>query len=210
LALVGIAWCAGAAGGAVTVSLVRTKGEPIAAAIVTIRALSTSRPPAAPVEVAMDQVDLRFEPRLLVIPVGSRVTFPNSDTVSHQVYSFSPTKKFQLPLYRGKPYAPIVFDSPGVVTVGCNIHDAMVGHIVVTDALLVAKTSVNGQVSFADLPAGEYELSVWEARMRDPNKPITQRFALAATPTPVQIVVRSAARLEPNNRLAKRAGWDDY
>ena len=76
----------------------------------------------------------RFAPDLLVIPVGSTVEFPNSDSVSHQIYSFSPAKRFQLPLYRGKPYPPVHFDQAGVVTLGCNIHDEMLAYLLVTDA----------------------------------------------------------------------------
>ena len=80
----------------------------------------------------MDQVNLAFVPDVLVIPVHSSVQFPNSDAISHQVYSFSSARQFQLPLYRGKPYPPVVFDQPGVVTLGCNIHDNMLAYIVVT------------------------------------------------------------------------------
>ena len=64
----------------------------------------------------MDQVNRAFDPDLLVIPLNSTVTFANSDTVSHQIYSFSPPKRFQLPLYRGKPYPPTRFDQAGLVT----------------------------------------------------------------------------------------------
>ena len=66
--------------------------------------------PAAPVSAIMDQVNRTFVPDLLVIPTGSNIEFPNSDSVSHQIYSFSPAHKFQLPLYRGKPYPPEHFD----------------------------------------------------------------------------------------------------
>ena len=59
--------------------------------------------------------------------------FPNSDNVRHQVYSFSPAKRFQLPLYAGTPAAPVVFDRPGVVAIGCNIHDQMSAYLVVVD-----------------------------------------------------------------------------
>ena len=75
-----------------------------------------------------------FVPDLLVVPVGSTVSFPNSDSVSHQIYSFSAAKRFQLPLYRGKPYPPRLFDQAGLVMLGCNIHDWMIAYIDVTDA----------------------------------------------------------------------------
>ncbi len=92
----------------------------------------------------VDQVDRAFAPDLLVIPLGSTVEFPNSDSVSHQIYSFSPAKRFQLPLYRGKPYPPVHFDQAGVVTLGCNIHDDMLAYLVVTDAPWFGRTDAAG------------------------------------------------------------------
>ena len=89
----------------------------------------------------MDQVDLAFVPDVLVVPVHSSVQFPNSDAVRHQVYSFSSARQFQLPLYRGKPYPPVTFAQPGVVTLGCNIHDNMIAYIVVTAAPFFGRTA---------------------------------------------------------------------
>ena len=70
--------------------------------------------------------------------------FPNNDTVSHQVYSFSAAKRFQLPLYKGEVHPPVTFDRPGLVVLGCNIHDVMVGYIYVTDAPYFGKTDREG------------------------------------------------------------------
>ena len=97
-------------------------------------------------------VDLNFVPDVTVVPVGSSVSFPNSDDVSHQVYSFSPARRFQLPLYRGKPHAPVVFDQPGIVTLGCNIHDNMVAYIVVTPAPFYGRTDQRGGWVIPNLP----------------------------------------------------------
>src|ERR1700757_1203417 len=119
-------------------------GHALAGAVVTARPLDAQGKRPAPVHAVVDQVDRAFAPDLLVIPVGSTVQFPNSDTVSHQIYSFSPAKRFQLPLYRGKPYPPTHFDQAGVVTLGCNIHDEMVGYLVVTDAPYYGRTDAKG------------------------------------------------------------------
>src|SRR5450755_1781667 len=75
-------------------------GNALAGAVVAARPLDGSPKHAAPVHAVMDQVDRAFVPDLLVVPVGSTVSFPNSDSVSHQIYSFSSSKRFQLPLYR--------------------------------------------------------------------------------------------------------------
>jgi hypothetical protein len=115
----------------------------------------------------MDQVNLAFVPDVLVIPVHSRVQFPNSDAISHQVYSFSPARQFQLPLYRGKPYPPVSFDKPGVITLGCNIHDNMLAYIVVTRAPYFGRTGADGQWIHADLPPGKYSLRVWHPLLNE-------------------------------------------
>ena len=108
---------------------------------------------AALVHAVMDQLDRAFVPDLLVVPVGSTVSFPNSDSVSHQIYSFSSAKRFQLPLYRGKPYPPVLFDQTGVVTLGCNIHDEMLAYLVVTDAPYFGRSDRAGSWS-AELGPG--------------------------------------------------------
>jgi plastocyanin len=117
--------------------------------------------PAAGHETAIiDQVDKRFAPRINVIRSGTVVTFPNSDHIRHQVYSFSPAKIFTLKLYAGSPSTPIVFDKPGLVVLGCNIHDRMVAFVGVVDTPYFAKTDAIGKAVF-NLPAGRYRLRVW-------------------------------------------------
>src|SRR5579862_7831444 len=115
------------------IHVLSTDGHVLPGAVVTARPLDAPARHAAPQRAVMDQVNRAFEPDLLVIPVGSTIEFPNSDSVSHQIYSFSPAKRFQLPLYRGKPYPPVEFDQAGVVTLGCNIHDEMLAYVMVTD-----------------------------------------------------------------------------
>src|ERR1700694_3849557 len=97
-------------------------GHALSGAVVTARPLDGQGKRPAPVDAVMDQVKRAFAPDLLVVPVGSTVAFPNSDSVSHQIYSFSAAKRFQLRLYHGKPYPPVPVDQPGVITLGCNIH----------------------------------------------------------------------------------------
>jgi plastocyanin len=140
--------------------------EPFAGAVVTVRA-EGSHAANAPISAIVDQINLTFVPDIIVVPVGSTVEFPNSDSVSHQIYSFSPTKRFQLPLYHGKPYPPVHFDQAGVVTLGCNIHDRMVGYIVVTDAAYFGRTDEHGTWSVTNVPRGTYHVSVWHPLLRD-------------------------------------------
>jgi plastocyanin len=148
------------------ISVQSPDGHALAGAVVTAHPLDAPAKRPAPVRAIMDQVDRAFAPDLLVIPAGSTVAFPNSDSVSHQIYSFSPAKRFKLPLYRGKPYPPVQFDQAGVVTLGCNIHDDMLAYLVVTDAPYFGRTDKSG-AWVAELPRGRYRVSIWHPRMQD-------------------------------------------
>ena len=154
------ALCASGAGAAVLEVTVQADGAPLADAVVSLHA---GQPTASSAAAIMDQRDSTFVPGVLVVQAGTTVSFPNSDVVRHQVYSFSPAKPFELPLYEGTPLAPVLFDRPGVVVVGCNIHDWMIGYIVVLDTPHFAKTDAQGRVRL-DVPAGAYRLQAWHAR----------------------------------------------
>ena len=152
-------------------------GSPIPDAVVY--AIAEGRRPPPPTRTAvLDQKNRMFVPHVLAIQTGTSVKFPNSDNVRHQVYSFSPAKRFQLPLYEGTPAAPIVFDKPGVVTLGCNIHDRMNAYVVVVDTPYFSET-LDGRASLAGLPEGRYAVHVWYAGQR--GDPETQAIALGAS-----------------------------
>jgi plastocyanin len=109
----------------------------------------------------MDQRNRMFVPHVLPIQTGTAVRFPNSDDIRHQVYSFSSSKSFTLPLYKGTPSNPIVFDRAGVVTLGCNIHDRMSAYIVVVDTPYFATSDGKGPATLANVSAGRYVVHVW-------------------------------------------------
>ncbi len=109
-----------------------------------------ARPPAD----AVDQVDKQFVPYVKPVFVGSKVRFPNSDKIRHQVYSFSPAKKFELPLYGGTDAPPVVFDKPGIIVLGCNIHDWMVGIHLWSETPFFAKTGSGGHGGHRGSAAG--------------------------------------------------------
>jgi plastocyanin len=200
----------GAAGPAVAATLVinvqTPDGHALAGAVITVRPLDgTPRKPAA-VHAVMDQVDRAFEPDLLIVPVGSTVEFPNSDTVSHQIYSFSPAKRFQLPLYRGKPYPPVHFEQPGVVTLGCNIHDEMLAYLLVTDAAYFGRTNQSGGWS-ADLPRGRYHVAIWHPRLRDNAADLERELTVGDTDR-ADLTLRLAKALEPAPITGRPHSWD--
>jgi plastocyanin len=154
-----------AASAATLVVTVRdARGAPVDEAVAW--AVPVGRKVSPPAKSAiLDQKNRQFVPRLLVVQTGTSVRFPNSDNVRHQVYSFSPAKKFQLPLYEGTPANPVVFDKPGVVTLGCNIHDRMSAQIVVVDTPHFA-IAVKGRAELLDLPPGSYDVRVWYSALR--------------------------------------------
>ena len=161
-----LAWASGAQGTAVQVNVLDAAGKPVADAVVFLESPEASRQvrPLARAEMAQDKK--QFVPGVLVVPLGTEVHFPNQDSVRHHVYSFSPAKKFELKLYTGTPANPVVFDRPGVVTLGCNIHDQMVGWILVVPTPHYARsTGPAGRAQIDNVPPGQYTLRAWHARL---------------------------------------------
>jgi len=113
----------------------------------------------------IDQIDKEFVPPVKAIYVGSTVSFPNHDNIRHHVYSLSPAKTFQLPLYAGTSSKTVLFDKPGVVVLGCNIHDWMVGYVYVADTPYFSMSGPDGSAALDNLPAGEYLVKVWHPRL---------------------------------------------
>jgi plastocyanin len=146
----------------IVATVIDAQGKPVAdAVVVAVPADAGVRLPVKPRENVVDQVDKQFVPKVQAVLVGTPVTFPNNDNVRHQVYSFSPAKRFELPLYAGIPAQPVLFDKPGVVVLGCNIHDWMVGYIYVSESPYFAKTGKDGKAVLADLPPRAYVVRVW-------------------------------------------------
>ena len=198
----------GAAAATLAITVQQENGKPLPDAVVTIHALEGPAKPSAPVHAVMDQINEAFTPDLLVVPVGSTVSFPNSDTVSHEVYSFSPAHPFQLPLYRGKPYPPQRFDKIGLVTLGCNIHDFMIGYILVTDAAFYGRADAQGTWSAAEVPAGRYRIEVWHPRLSASALPAREIVVSGADRAAISI--RLAERLRPAPLEARLPSWDAY
>lgn len=145
-----------------------TNGLPLADAVVEVRPNSSDT--SAPGAVEVIQRDAAFIPHVSHVAVGSQVRFPNRDTTRHHVYSFSPAKIFDLELYLHETPPPITFDTPGVVVLGCNIHDHMKAFIVISDTPHAAMTYADGRAEFANLPEGEHRLRIWHPRLEDSHQ----------------------------------------
>jgi plastocyanin len=191
-----------------TLTVQHSDGHPLAGAVVTVQSDGGGAHPVPAIHAVMDQIDRHFEPDLLVIPVDSTVEFPNSDSVSHQIYSFSPAKRFQLPLYHGKRYPPVLFDQPGVVTLGCNIHDEMLAYVLVTDAPYFGRTDTKGSWS-VDVPRGVYRVSIWHPRIRDEARDLVRQVT-AGESGGEHLTLRLVKTLKPAPLEGRPHSWDSY
>jgi plastocyanin len=174
------------------------EGRLLADAVVV--ALREGGAPARARSDQVEQIDLEFVPHVKAIQVGTAVSFPNRDQVRHHVYSFSPAKRFDLPLYRGTPARPVVFDQPGVVTIGCNIHDWMLGYIYVSPSPHFATTGAEGAALLAGLPAGSYTVQVWHPRLAAAEEDTRRRIGLGAEGS---VALDWAVRLKPEVRVRR-------
>lgn len=145
-----------------TLTVLDQDNLPVPDAVVIVSNHEVSTPSAVAV---MDQIDESFVPRVLVVQKGQYVSFPNSDDIRHHVYSFSQPKTFEIKLYKGTEIAPILFDKAGLVVLGCNIHDDMIGYILVADNTFALKTGKDGKVR---LPVKKGDtVSLWSERLID-------------------------------------------
>ncbi|MEQ1517075.1 MAG: methylamine utilization protein [Usitatibacteraceae bacterium] len=151
------------AAASLSVTVADKAGAPVADAAVYAEPVG-AKPTLKPSRAQIDQVNKEFDPLVSVMQVGTSVSFPNHDNIRHQVYSFSPAKVFQLKLYSGQPSQPVTFDKPGVIALGCNIHDWMLSYVVVVDTPYYGKTDATGKVKLDGLPAGDYDVKLWHYR----------------------------------------------
>ena len=180
---------------------------PVANAVVSVP--SGLRPD--PVIAEIYQKDRAFHPHILVVPIGSSVDFPNRDNTQHHVYSFSPAKTFNIELYADRPAAPIIFDKPGIVELGCNIHDHMQGFVVVTDTSTFGQTNEHGQVTLPIDPGGAKDnqgsitLNVWHPRLPDNTHPVTREIGNGSQTVVVTLDLEPAPATEGSlDRLQQR------
>ena len=161
------------------VELPKTRSAPVQAKryeIVTKAGVLSTQPPVAVVYLdgdfsrpaslstkEVEQKDLTFIPALLPIQVGTKVQFPNLDDQYHNIFSYSPAKRFDLGRYRPeeRPIPSVIFDKPGLVTLRCDIHEHMRGLILVLNTPYFGMTDTTGRFRLDNLPAGRYTLKAW-------------------------------------------------
>jgi plastocyanin len=186
-ALFAVLFADGAFAGMVTVNVTTRSGVVAVDTVIVFDPLDATPAPSHDAAI-IDQINKRFVPRVSVVRTGTTITFPNSDRIRHQVYSFSRAKTFDLKLYAGSPKTPVEFDHPGLVVLGCNIHDTMVAFVGVVDSPYFAKTSESGS-AVLNLPAGRYRLRVWHpnAVAAIPAREITVAAAPVSIPLAIDV-----------------------
>jgi plastocyanin len=182
----------------VACKLTDQNGAPVPDAIFSLQRVDTPEPTTAPAGTTAEiiQQNKEFIPYVTAVQVGTTMRFPNRDKVQHHVYSLSKAKQFELPLYSGETKRVVVFDQPGVVTIGCNIHDWMIAYVVVLPTPHFAKTGPDGAAALS-VPAGRYHLEIWQPRLA---QTLAQEITVAdAKPTALAFTLV----LKPDHRIPR-------
>lgn len=187
-------------GADLSVTVRDSNGEPVADAVVFIQ---NDGFVARDTQMQMIQRDEMFNPFVLPVASGTVVDFPNEDPFRHHVYSFSPAKQFELKLYGGDEKQQVTFDAPGVVALGCNIHDNMLGYIYVVETDLFGKTSADGTVTITGMSEGQVaEAQVWHPRLRGPARRTAQSVTAGESAT-------FEIRLKPDRRRQSGSDFEE-
>ncbi len=174
------------------------KGGPLPDAIVSLVPLDPAAPAPAPVSGGtIAQSDEQYSPFVSVVTVGSAVSFPNEDRIQHHLYSVSKAKRFEKPLYAPGSTESVVFDQPGVVALGCNIHDWMIAYLLVVSTPHYAKTGPEGRAELTGVPPGRYRLEVWHPRLA---QPVTREVTVAPDANPAAAFELT---LRPDRRIRR-------
>ena len=171
-----------AAAATVDIQISETGGQPAANAVVALTAQGERTPIShLPAEAMIDQRHETFLPLVTIVRRGGHVIFTNNDTTMHQVYSFSPIKQFEFEIDEGRRSEPVVFDKPGVASIGCNIHDHMITYVYVADTPWAALTDSKGHAQLADLPSGSYRVDIWHPQLVPGRPPASATLAVSGS-----------------------------
>jgi plastocyanin len=175
------------------ISLSDQNGRPVENAVVTLMPQNRSGMPEPagrlPNEKKIDQRNETFIPLVTVVPKGGRVIFENNDQTTHQVYSFSAAKQFEITLNRGQDSSPIPFDNAGIAALGCNIHDHMIAYVFVAESPWTALSGTNGKAA-VELPPGNYQMQIWHPRLPGGRPPPPAPVTINAQDATLPVMLR--------------------
>jgi len=194
------AGAAHAAGTDLQIRVEDQKHDPVGDGVVWLVPLDRPAAPASapPTRVEIEQRGQEFSPLVTVVRVGTTVQLPNRDNVEHHVYSQSQAKKFEFPLYAPGRAESVVFDRPGVVALGCNIHDWMLAYVVVVDTPWYSRTDAAGHGMIAGVPPGRYRAEVWHRRLASS---VQREIEIETASTPLAFTLA----LKPDRRIRRPA-----
>lgn len=180
-------------------------GKGIAEAVVFVEEMPAGVAlPAEKPGASLDQVEKEFVPHILPIVVGTEVFFPNHDQIHHHVYSFSRTKTFETPLYKGETEPPVLFDKVGAVKIGCNIHDWMSAVILVLPTPYFALTDAEGAYVLRDVPAGTHSVAAWHEGSKEKTEDTAKKVTVGDGNGEADFTLSLEAPREPASARAAR------
>jgi len=189
------------------------RGSDVRQAIVYFEPAKSGTSPSLRAEKPLEMVTRGKEllPRVLAVPRGSRVRFPNDDAILHNVFSVSSGNAFDLGLYKKGPGKEKTFETPGLVRVYCNVHPSMVAYILVVDTPHFATPAEDGTFVLTGLPRGGGKLTVWHEQ----TEPWTVSLQLPAGPAPITAKLEVTrpqvpSHLDKNGKSYFSAGRDGY
>ena len=186
--------CGSAAATNFTAEVNDQDGRPVANAVIVLVPESKGSLPAATTRLAaertIDQRGETFIPLVTIVPKGGHIVFANNDQTTHQVYSFSSVKQFEITLARGEKSPPIAFDNSGVAALGCNIHDHMIAYAFVAESPWAVLTGSDGRGTVADVPPGNYEAQIWHPKLPPGRAIPSLKASLSGDTTRLSVSIR--------------------
>jgi len=179
-------------GAALDAYITTVAGAPVEDAAVVVEPINAPMPKRRS-GATIEQRDREFTPYVTIVQTGTAIDFPNNDSIKHHLYSFSAAKSFEVKLYAGKPSQPVVFDKPGEIALGCNIHDWMEAYILAVDTPYFAKTDSKGNARVANLPAGRYRVKIWHPRQK--NEAPAREINLSGASSKIEAVLDLLPRI---------------
>jgi plastocyanin len=189
-----LAVCGSAAATTFTAEVNDQDGRPVANAVIVLVPDSKTFAAVAAARLAsektIDQRGETFIPLVTIVPKGGHIVFANNDQTTHQVYSFSSVKQFEITLARGEKSPPVAFDNSGVAALGCNIHDHMIAYAFVTESPWAVLTGSDGRAIIAEVPAGSYEAQVWHPKLPPGRAIPSLRASLSGDTTRLSVNIK--------------------
>ena len=191
--------------GEIATTVTDQRGAPVQDAVVyaTPRA---GKPPKRTPPASIAHQNQQFVPYVTAVQAGALINLPNLDPVKHHAYSISPAKNFELPLYSGTPKEPLLFDKPGIVVIGCNIHDWMKAYVCVVDTPFFAVTDEEGHAQLRGLASGAYDVEIWQPRLKGEPSANKQQVTVGGAPAKVAFALDLKPGFRPRRNPAAGNG----